>query len=91
MSPFAKGDLCWLAGWKRGGHGGWSRALPRPRVMLTEQFLKFGDPGEVRGRQGVSLPGADLALPSFTEADARGCELAREIKPHWVAISFVLS
>ena len=47
--------------------------------------------GEVRGRQGVSLPGAGLSLPSFTEADARGCELAREIKPHWVAISFVCS
>ncbi|MEC8854965.1 MAG: pyruvate kinase [Planctomycetota bacterium] len=60
-------------------------------VDTDRAVLEVRRTGEVRGRQGVSLPGADLALPSFTEADARGCELAREIKPHWVAISFVCS
>ncbi|HCD29290.1 MAG TPA: hypothetical protein DEQ73_01655 [Phycisphaerales bacterium] len=60
-------------------------------VDADRAVLEVRRSGEVRGRQGVSLPGADLALPSFTEADACGCELAREIKPHWVAISFVCS
>ena len=60
-------------------------------VDADRAVLEVRRTSEVRGRQGVGLPGADLALPSFTEADARGCELAREIKPHWVAISFVCS
>lgn len=60
-------------------------------VEPDRAVLEVRRSGEVRGRQGVSLPGADLSLPSFTEADALGCALAREFKPHWVAISFVCS
>lgn len=66
----------------------------RCHVLEVEKdrvVLEVRRTGEVRGRQGVSLPGANLALPSFTKADERGCALARELKPHWVAISFVCS
>ncbi len=60
-------------------------------VDADRAVLEVRRSGEVRGRQGVSLPGANLTLPSFTDADARGCALARDLKPHWVAISFVCS
>ena len=47
--------------------------------------------GEVRGRQGVSPWRQIWRCRVSPPTPIGGCGLAREIKPHWVAISFVCS
>ncbi|WP_290814345.1 pyruvate kinase [Halovivax sp.] len=45
--------------------------------------------GEIDGREGVNVPGVDLALEPVTESDRRELELAVEADADFVAASFV--
>jgi len=48
-------------------------------------------PGLVRSRQGVNLPGVKLSVPSMSEADWRNAVWAAEIGVDYVSLSFVRS
>lgn len=48
-------------------------------------------PGVVRSRQGVNLPGVSLSTPSLTEKDRRDLKFALEQQLDFVSLSFVRS
>lgn len=52
-------------------------------------ICRVGQPGDVRSRQGVNLPGAKLTLPAMTEADHRWAQWAVEREADFVSLSFV--
>lgn len=50
---------------------------------------RVAQPGELRSRQGINLPGAQLTLPAMTEADHRWAAWAIEREADFVSLSFV--
>ena len=45
--------------------------------------------GQITHNRGVNVPGVDLSIPPFTEKDMRDLKFAAEMKPEYVAQSFV--
>jgi pyruvate kinase len=45
--------------------------------------------GEITHNRGVNVPGVDLSIPPFTEKDMRDLKFAADMKPEYVAQSFV--
>lgn len=53
--------------------------------------LRVEQPGEIRSRQGINLPGVLLSVPSLTEKDQDDLKWALEQKLDFVGLSFVRS
>ena len=53
--------------------------------------LRVTEPGVVRSRQGINIPGAALGLPSLTEKDLRDLDWASHHAVDFIALSFVRS
>ena len=45
--------------------------------------------GEIKGRRGVNIPGADLSISSITEKDKKDLEFSLENEIDYVALSFI--
>jgi len=52
---------------------------------------RVNDPGEIRSRQGVNLPGVKLSASALTSADLSNAEWAAECGADFVGLSFVRS
>jgi pyruvate kinase len=66
------------------------------RIETTVQRVEDGvvhatveSGGELGARKGVNVPGVELGLPVITENDKRELDVAAEMKPDFVAASFV--
>ncbi len=67
-------------------------ALEVTRIEDQEIITSVTDPGRLKPRKGVNLPGAALSrLSSFTEKDQRDLRFAFEHQLDYVALSFVRS
>ena len=53
--------------------------------------LRVVEPGELRSKQGINIPGASLGLPSLTEKDLRDLDWASDHPVDFIALSFVRS
>lgn len=54
-----------------------------------EVVCRVTQPGTVRSRQGINLPGVKLSLPALTAADRRHAVWAAQIGADFVSLSFV--
>lgn len=59
------------------------------RVEGDEIVCKVTDPGKLKSRKGVNLPGVELSVPALTEKDADDLRFGLKLGVDYVALSFV--
>ncbi len=59
------------------------------KIEGNDIHCEVTSPGEIRSKKGVNIPNVKLDLPCLTEKDFADLELALDLEPDYIALSFV--